>query len=366
MPVARPIFPVVGSFRFPQADSKLPSVQTVVAGMYPDTFRHLHPNSPRIPLDVSPYPRRQLDRPPSRLFPADQRRLSVRDSPVKWYPARTLPQMRYALGAMTVCIAASTAIKGVPAVVLCVDMMGSTDYTSSETIHKFYPVGPDFFALLAGTLSDAGEFARLVRSRLSTEKPADQSALLRQIRAAVRDFKHAMAETHIETAIGISYDEFRRKGKKTLPEDLYRSLCWEIRNQQTDVELLIAGFLPVPGKPERLIPAIVKVSFGKVWYSDNFAVAGSGAGIAEPALFHRNQNSLDTFEATVYQVYEAKCLAERSPGVGRRLIMLVLRPKQRPLVLTEPGIKFLDKQVKRFSPRRLKLPDFPDGMFDQV
>ena len=274
--------------------------------------------------------------------------------------------MRYALETMTVCIAASTTLNGVPAVVLCVDMMGSTDYTSSDTVHKFYPLGFDFFALLAGTFSDAGEFARIIRSRFAVEKPADFPELLRQVRTAVRDLKHGMAETHIEIALGISYDEFRKKGKVTLPEDLYRSLAWEIRSQSPNVEVLVAGFLPAPGKSGHPVPTIIKASFGKVWHSENFAVAGSGTGIAEAALFHRNQNSLDSFETTVYQVYEAKCLSEKAPGVGRRVIMFVLRPGQRPLVLTEGGTKFLDKQVKRFSPRKLNLPPFPDGMFTAI
>ena len=75
----------------------------------------------------------------------------------------------------------------------------------------------------------------------------------------------------------------------------------------------VAGFLPIPHGTTIEVPAIVKASFGKVWHCDGFAVAGTGTGIAEAALFHRNQNTFDTFESTVYKVYEAKRLAEKAP-----------------------------------------------------
>ena len=60
---------------------------------------------------------------------------------------------------MTVCIAAKAAIHKDPALVLCMDMMGSTDYSSAETTWKLHGLCPDFYGLIAGPVSAARELA---------------------------------------------------------------------------------------------------------------------------------------------------------------------------------------------------------------
>jgi hypothetical protein len=180
---------------------------------------------------------------------------------------------------------------------------------------------------------------------------------LRCVRRAIGEHRRMFADFHLQSTVGISYEDFRKKGKATLPEDLYRSLSWEIRNYVSPEELIVTGFLPNGS------PIIIKISRGQAWSCDEFAVIGTGTTIAETALYERTQNRNDPLEATVYQVYEAKRLAEKAPYVGKRFNMVILQKGVNAKLLTADGTKFCVRQFARFGPRPFKPSPLPDGSF---
>jgi hypothetical protein len=264
---------------------------------------------------------------------------------------------------MTVCIAATSTIGDDPLLVQCTDLMGSTSETSAETSFKFHQLSSHFSALLAGPISGARELATVIGTVFRQQEPRTMPEALVQIRTGIGIFRSAYAEAHLQATLGISYEEFKAKGKTALPDDLFHSLAWDIRNYAPDIELLVTGFF---GK----LPAIFKVSWDrtssdtKVWNCSDFGVIGSGTSLAESSLFNRNQDSTDGFAETVYNVFEAKRAAEKAPYVGKKLILIVRRADQPSQILMQEGIKFFDRQVARFGPRRLRLPAFPQDAFD--
>lgn len=78
---------------------------------------------------------------------------------------------RYATGEMTVGIAARI-LRDVPALVLCSDLKGSVEWSSSETTHKMIPLRFGFTAQIAGHESNAKELARHCHEALGATAPS--------------------------------------------------------------------------------------------------------------------------------------------------------------------------------------------------
>jgi hypothetical protein len=67
---------------------------------------------------------------------------------------------------------------------------------------------------------------------------------------------------------------------------------------------------------------------------------------------------------TVYSVYEAKRLAENAPFVGKKTVLLVMRPNRPIETISNVGIKVLDELLGTFAPRQIASSDpLPDGSF---
>ncbi len=153
----------------------------------------------------------------------------------------------------------------------------------------------------------------------------------------------------------MSYLEFQRHGKQSLPEDLHRETAWEIRNHCLEVELILAGFIAEPaGEPEALI---LKLSGERVSRCDSFAAIGSGAFLAEASLMQRNYIAIAGVPYATYLAYEAKRLGERAPGVGKETgIVALVHHQQHGVVLNffvPEKIPLLEKEFRRFGPQRL-------------
>jgi hypothetical protein len=257
---------------------------------------------------------------------------------------------------LTVCIAAKAAIYKDPALILCMDMMGSTEASSAETTWKLHALCPDFHGLIAGPISAARELAAYCGIELDAEMKRDKGVpdLLQALRNGVGVYKRALAGAYIRSRIGLSYDEFIKDGKAFLSEDVHREMRWEIKNQYSCAELIVAGFCPWP--------VILKVSGDIVINCDDFAVVGTGTTVAESSLLHRSQNMQNSIDLTIYQVYEAKRLAEKAPGVGKTTKLAVFRPARWVQFVLKAGFDELEEQFEKFGPHRITLRDLPEGI----
>lgn len=247
-----------------------------------------------------------------------------------------LKHMRYPLPLMeakedvTTCIAARV-VGNTSALIFCMDMKGSVEWSSSETTYKWIPFG-NFHALISGPTSVAKELARYCAEPLrALDVVNTQEDVTRALGQGLGKYKRAFAESRIQAALGISYDEFRKTGKSSLPEDLYRDLSWEIKNHKSKAELIFAGFLPfdkAAGRNATYLtsrrPYLFKVTDDDIITCDDFACIGSGAGLAEASLMHRQQTIHHSVPVTIYHCYEAKRMSERAEGVGEKTRIVVV------------------------------------------
>ena len=237
-------------------------------------------------------------------------------------------------------------------VVLCMDSLGSNDFTSTERVRKIEWLPHGFIALVAGPISTARELADIVRDQMQAGV-SGVAPLLQQIRTAVSVMKHRFADAHVGARLGMDYRKFQRTGRQALPDDLYRQIAWDISGQRLEVELIVAGF--VPGQYSDREPVVVKLSAEQVVTCDTFAAIGSGALLAEASLMQRDYSSIATIEYATYLAYEAKRLGERAPGVGRETNIMVMvdgpnGPRYKELFRDQLSTT-LENLFKRFGPQ---------------
>ena len=250
----------------------------------------------------------------------------------------------YAWEPMTVCIAAKTHTPQGARLVLCADMMGSNDLSSAETTWKIHKHSGDFYALIAGPIAVARELAGVCLRELNEAATLARFAdVLVCVRNGIGEYKRLFADAHIKSRLGISYEEFQRHGSSSFPKDVYNEVSWEVKNHYSQTELIIAGY--VGGAP-----MIVKVTADSAWECDDFAVIGSGTGIGEASLFQRSQSFSTSLDKSIYQVYEAKRLAEKAPSVGKNTMLFVVSPGEIQAMYAE-GFQILEEYFQQFSPR---------------
>jgi hypothetical protein len=277
---------------------------------------------------------------------------------------------------MTVCIAARIVTNN-SAIVLAMDMRGSVEWASAETTYKWIPFKKSgFHALIAGPISTARELARFCGDYVDAAPTLNtQTDIVLALRRGIGKYKREFAEAHVQSRLGITYDEFRTSGKSTLPEDLYRDVAWEIKNHYSNAELIVAGFLPpaslcqeVSEREGRRVvgtPYIFKVSGDSALTCDDFATIGSGGALAEASLLHRSQNLNHSLARTLYQVYEAKRLSERADGVGAKTRLIILY-QDSIRYIKEGGLDLLAQDFKRLSPQSVIGTDIPTEYFGVV
>ena len=246
---------------------------------------------------------------PARVFPPIPR-------PVKHVYSERMP---------TLCLAIKASdwdhLRLPGSIVLCMDSLGSNDFTSTEHVRKIEWLPHGFIALVAGPVSTARELADAIREQMQAGV-SGVAQLLQKMRIAISVMKHRFADAHVGARLGIDYRKFQKTGRQALPDDLYRQTAWDISAHRLEVELIVAGFLP--GQDQEREPVIVKLSEEEVTTCDTFAAIGSGALLANASLMQRDYSSIATIEYATYLAYEAKRLGERAPGVGRETNIMVM------------------------------------------
>lgn len=225
----------------------------------------------------------------------------------------------------------------------------------------------DYPVLLAGTqtkaLALATEVARGLYEFHELRKPDEDHRPVpweTLLQVAVLRRKNLIAEEIVGGSFGITYDEFLKNGKQSFPEDIHRETMAEIARTTLDCWLLVLGFAQSQARIYRIGPT------GSVETCENFAAIGSGAYVAEAALFQRNQSVETDLGTTIYNVYEAMKLGSIAPGVGEKFQIGVAEwdwyEQPNPHNDGEVKISFLEpayyqhlaKHFERFGPRQYK------------
>jgi hypothetical protein len=267
----------------------------------------------------------------------------------RWYPWET---------DMTVCIAAVSIADSDPLIVVCMDLKGSTEYTSAETTSKWRVLRHDFYALLSGPISPARELASACHIALGEQQPASIAQVLKRLRRGVGLYKKRFADEYTYRHFAMSYETFVKTGGARFADVFYQCMT-EIKQLYQPAELIVAGFL---GNA----PVLFKISGGEVWSCDDVAVIGSGTLLGEAALSNREQHMLYGLNRTLYNVFEAKTLAQRAEGVGERTNMFIVRPEEHVTQVMPGGIALLREYFQIFGPQAVQVVDCPESAFQHV
>jgi hypothetical protein len=260
---------------------------------------------------------------------------------------------------VTLCIAATcrdytehgSMGPGEPRAVLASDWRVETAAAGAEIEVKDDMLHKRWFSLLAGDVAQARELNELYRGLLRAEEITAANCL-EKLRIPLQQFRRRLADSYTQTVYSMTYDEFLKNGKTQLPEDSFRQSVFEIGNQRTEAELILVGFI----ENEFVLFHCANLDVAE---HSHFAAIGSGAQIAMPALFQREQRSSDSLDRTIFAVHEAKKLAEIAPGVGRNTTYTLLSPPKDSAsglefsFCSETGKRELAKRYRRFGLKKI-------------
>jgi hypothetical protein len=249
-------------------------------------------------------------------------------------------------------------------VAVACDYRIEVDIASAETEVKFEKLHDHWLALMAGRVDQARELMGLYAGLFASEDVTTINSL-EMLRRPPRLLRERLADTFTHTQHAMSYHEFLTNGKGQLPEDIHRQTTYAISLQQIEADLILIGYIGETTPKFRLFTC----AGGEVTACSNFAVIGSGTSIASSVLYQREHISYRSVQAALYTLYEAKKLAEIAPGVGKITSYFLLGPPKEGAAcvsqdwVSENGERFLNRQFRRFGPRKLDVPELPEGFF---
>jgi hypothetical protein len=245
------------------------------------------------------------------------------------------------------------------------DRMVSSGILSSETEFKLEELLPDrLVALISGSPSEALQLIYNYRlglrnSELTVEELPDELLRIMTMK------KDKMIDAIARLRLGISYREFLDYPEK-IDSEIRIRLLREIYNAEIDVELIVAGFLPDAVRGI-IRPVLSSVSEASIGANNNFICIGTGAAAAEQVLHRREQQSFYDLNLTLYNVFEAKKLAELARDVGFETIMIVMEPSinagtYRLRSLSDQMLTFLLERYLEYGPKRMFSLRLPEGI----
>ena len=269
---------------------------------------------------------------------------------------------------MTLCIAAicDDMVNTQPKIVLCTDMERQTEgIGSSETEDKLGFARPGWPVLMAGTISKSYELLNVYAGHLASNyQKIDEFNLLTSLREPAHIQKCKLVDHYFQQTFSFSRSYFYGQGKEKLPEKFIADQEEVISRIKLEASLIIAGYIPETdflkgGKGPRPFLCVVddtqSVSGAdEVTIEYEYAAIGSGHYPAISNLYRREQDSVNSLIQTLYNVYEANCLSDKVPGVGREFVKIdVLYSDGSLKSVSEAGYKYLKSLFKKYGPKHV-------------
>jgi hypothetical protein len=265
---------------------------------------------------------------------------------------------------MTLCIGALAWDRdtNTDCIVLCCDYKISGDEVASETQYKFQTLSDQLTCMFADSPGRAKEAVWNYRAYLPTVQLTQQD-VTDHLLFPILKLKLRLARSYVGRRLGIEYTDFLANGAAWFGADHYREYIKNIEEHPLRLQLVIAGFIGVE-------PVLCEFRGEHIELCDSYAMVGSGAYIAEPAMHARKHDKNTPLPEALYNVYEAKRLAEISPAVGQRTHMVVLRPPEgqqtRMLIqrLTPEAQNDCEAWFQEYGPKRMvKIPVLRNDAF---
>ena len=252
---------------------------------------------------------------------------------------------------MTVCIAAACRDGNEKKIVVCTDKKLSSALGSAETSFKAPPLPNGWHCLTAGDEPDIHALWKLYQIRFMEPENLTAITIDASMKAPLHQRKAQLAEEYIQRRFAISYEEFMKEGKTRLPPELFYDAFQKVTHLSLKAEFIVTGFIS---------------NFPEIYHTDNegiaraaynFAVVGEGEYIAHSTLLRRSQNDFTPLHKTLYNVYEAKKLAEAIPSVGPMTYMGIISTDGE---TTQTSVAFdaqLEKWYNTYGPKVLPPED---------
>jgi len=266
---------------------------------------------------------------------------------------------------MTLCIAAicDHAVGKEPKIVLCADLERQSEGVgSSETEDKLGFVKKGWPTLIAGTIARANDLIDIYAGYLNEHlKDMDEFSFAEHMRKPAYIQKENRVDEFLRQTYAFDRTYFYGEGSQKLPESFISKVAGEIEKIKLDASLIITGFRQETyysddSVDDRPFLSVIDEAQGLLGtLEDEYGAIGSGTYVALASLYRREQESTDSLERTLYNVYEANRLSEEVPGVGKNLIaMYVLRKSGVVQEVTESGYEYFKKLYARYGPRNIK------------
>jgi hypothetical protein len=260
---------------------------------------------------------------------------------------------------LTVCIAAVCQHNDEKRIVLCSDWKGEIlNLAGSETTDKLRFLPKGWIALMADTLSRAEELIAAYETHIrGMEAVPDEYALFTEMKKPAQKYKEAMIDDFVRQTWGMSYSQLIASASN-LPGESVAKLLDSITSIKLGASLIVAGFIDTPddeGKRESSpYLFVVQDSDGHedvVSIQQQYAVIGSGAYVAIPAIHQREHDDEKSLMETIYTLFEAKKLSQVVPGVGEATSIDVMEPGGKLWSLSDAGHDRCEQLFNQIGPR---------------
>lgn len=265
---------------------------------------------------------------------------------------------------MTVTIGAICGVNSLlqsESIVLCADTLisytddGGVPVSANPSGGKLFDLPLGFFAAMSGDIATGTRVISYLHQRMAAI-PADRQDRVELIETAMRETAEYMMLKFREEVLA--------RHKVALYEFLHDADLpnrWEIR-EEIGRELTKASFV-IAGFSYKGSPTLLYTDCESIIPHPRFACAGAGGGAALDWLNMREQSVFMSVPRTVYHIHEAKRFAERSPVVGQRHQMLLLRHNQ-PAVSVGGNRPVMDEWLSRYQPQSTSTLDSAEAYAD--
>lgn len=254
---------------------------------------------------------------------------------------------------MTLCMAAACYEEGKPRIVLCTDWKSGSELGSSETADKLRWIKkrPNWLALTSGTQSSIESLVRHFRSSLEKISDIGEFNAESTFRSIARIHLFNRKSDCVEVELGVTYEYFRTHRDEFTPQVQWE-MIEKVRRTGLSASLLILGWIPsARGYPSPMICKVERDSSTAL--CTDFGAIGEGRFVATPSLFRREMDSSVSMRKAIYQLYEAKTMAEIVSSVGDSTSIDVFYPDGTLKSLDEKkgAYKYLDRKLKVYGPK---------------
>ncbi len=252
-------------------------------------------------------------------------------------------------------------------VVISFDRRMETNIAGGDVAFKFDSISHYWAGLIAGEVGLAWEaLAKFKRHLQDDTVQITEDSVLDELRKPLSDLRTEFADRYVRKTLGIPFADLLA-GKHSIPEDVVSRTWYEIPYQapsEDKLQLILIGWI---GNRFHLF----KVAGTEVDRHDPFVAIGSGADIAEPALFQREHRATWPLGKTLYVVREAHTLGCIAPGVSKNAELTVIyyneeRDSLNWRVSYKSTIGRMDKLYGRYGFKKLPkdIPVVPDDFLD--